>query len=229
MTARTPVKGRSSRPRLVGVISRPADLPAALRLRRPPDFFELRLDALLPLLPETARYAGKLGAPLIITARHPLEAGMNNLSPGRRAELLLRFLPLASYVDVELRAVAELRPVLEAAANRRLQRIISVHDFHRTPEVERMGEMLRAARRAAADIFKIVTRTESEEDVERLVEFFETHKRAHPISAMGTGKQGRAARLLLARRGSVLNYVHLGGQQIEGQLSLLEFRRLMTA
>ena len=35
------------RPRIVGVIASPADLDRALRMRRPPDLFELRLDRLV--------------------------------------------------------------------------------------------------------------------------------------------------------------------------------------
>lgn len=227
MTAPRTVKGRTAAPRLVAVISSTADLHSAVALRRPPHFFEVRLDALYPVLPEAERFIGKVAAPLIITARHPAEAGMNNLTPGRRGELLLRFLPRAKYVDVELRSAAELRPVLEAAKHSRVGRIISVHDFRSTPDCAQLDALLAAALRVHADIFKIVTRTDTEEDVALLVRFLTDHKRRLPISAMATGKLGREARLALARAGSALNYVHLGTRQIEGQLSLAEMRRLL--
>lgn len=227
MTALRRVKARSPSPQLVAVISSPADLQQATRLRHAPDFFELRLDALCPLLPEAQRFIAKLAAPLIITARHPAEAGMHNLSPARRCELLLRYLPQADYVDIELRSLAEMRPLLHATKHHATPRIISVHDFRRTPPPEELRKMLDAARAAHADVFKIVTRTDTDEDAAHLLEFFEQNKRRLAISAMATGKLGREMRLTLARRGSVLNYVHLGTRQVEGQLSLAEMCRAL--
>ena len=47
------------------------------------------------------------------------------------------------------------------------------------------------------------------------------------IAAMGMGKLGRAARLWCAKRGSVLNYAHLGAAQIDGQLSVAQWRRAL--
>ncbi|HEV3410105.1 MAG TPA: type I 3-dehydroquinate dehydratase [Chthoniobacterales bacterium] len=228
MTAGRTVKARTAAVQLVGVISSPGDLQNAAGLRRPPDYFELRLDALHPFLPEAARFFGKLGGRLIITARHPAEAGMHNLSPGRRADLLLRYLPQARFVDIELRSVAELRAICEGARKRGVQRIISVHDFHKTPSRSELTKMLQAARRAHADIFKVVTRTDTQEDVARLVEFFSASRTQMPVAAMGTGRLGREARLELARLGSVLQYVHLGARHIEGQLSLAEMRRALA-
>jgi 3-dehydroquinate dehydratase-1 len=228
MTAARRVKARNAAVQLVGVISSPADLQAAAALRRPPDYFELRLDALQPLLPEAARFFGKLGAPLIITARHPAEAGMHNLSPGRRADLLLRYLSQAKYVDVELRSLAELRAVCEAAKKQHVRRIVSVHDFHKTPSRAELTKMLQVARRDHADVFKIVARTDTQEDLDRLIAFFSENSARCAISAMGTGHRGREARLRLAALGSVLQYVHLGTRNIEGQLSLSEMRRALT-
>jgi 3-dehydroquinate dehydratase len=42
---------------------------------------------------------------------------------------------------------------------------------------------------------------------------------------MGIGQLGRASRLELARRGSILNYVHLGSRASAGQLSIEQWRR----
>src|SRR5581483_7683838 len=89
---------------IVGVIASEADLRLALTLKELPDFFELRLDGLFASQDELEKQIARLPAPLIVTARHPGEGGMNNLSAGRRRELLSRFAPYAKYVDVELRS-----------------------------------------------------------------------------------------------------------------------------
>ncbi len=90
-------------PQIVGVIFSRADLQRAVRMRRPPDLFELRLDRLAHCIAEVDAAVERLRAPLIITARHPREGGANHLSGRRRCALLLQFLSRAAYVDVELR------------------------------------------------------------------------------------------------------------------------------
>jgi hypothetical protein len=102
------VKISRHNPRIVGVITNSAELRRASGMSAPPDLFELRLDSLVNenALEQKAR---NLPAPLIITARHPAEGGKHNLPGKTRRDLLLRFLPLAQYVDIELRSVQAFR------------------------------------------------------------------------------------------------------------------------
>src|SRR5437763_504072 len=116
---------------LVGVIMTPADLRLAAQIASPPDLFELRLDA-LSAVTKFEQKARALPAPLIITARHPSEGGKNNLSAGVRRDLLLHFLPIAKYVDVELRSAVNHRAVLDSAKRSRVGTIISFHDLENT-------------------------------------------------------------------------------------------------
>ena len=221
-------KAGAQRPRTVGVIASAEDLAAARRLRRLPDLFELRLDALCSDLAAIEAVIGSLGVPLIITARHPAEGGANELTAADRRALLLQFLPHAHFVDVELRAVAALDVVLREAAQRRVTRIISVHNFRRTPSGAQLAQLAERASAAPADILKLATRVDSSADLTRLVAAFEILKAQLPaVSAMGVGALGRESRRELIARGSVLNYAHLGTAQVDGQFSLPELRRLM--
>lgn len=208
-------------PRTVGVIFSLADLRRAVRLRRPPDFFELRLDALVRSLDELD--TAKFPAPLILTARDPREGGMHKLAVSTRYDLLLRFLPRAQGIDIELRSATAFRSILDLACAKKIQRIISFHDLRNTPLASRLHEKASAAQEFGANIFKVATRTDTHAQVNRLVEFFESAEM--PVAAMGIGRLGRAVRHELFRRGSSLNYGHLGGPGIDGQPSLLEMRR----
>lgn len=212
----------------MAVIADWEDFRRALRLRRRPDLLELRLDAFADELERVLAELKTLPDPLIITARHPGEGGANALSMVRRRDLLLRFLPHAAYVDVELRSAAQLEPVLRAANACKVRRIISVHDLHGTPSTHRLHELAGAAEAIGADIFKIATRTNTAVELARLIEFFDAVQPRMSLSVMGIGKFGGASRRLLALRGSALNYVHLGTRQIDGQLSLQELRRFLT-
>jgi 3-dehydroquinate dehydratase-1 len=222
-------KGAGRTRRVVAVISSSAELNRAARLRQLPDFFELRLDGLGQALDELERAIGRLRAPLIVTARHPAEGAQRHLPVTRRRALLLRFLPQAAYVDVELRSISALADVLAEAERMRVKRIISVHDFRRTPSLEAIQKLGTRAAAAAPDVFKLVTRVDTRAAVDRLIGGFELLQTTVAMSAMGVGRFGRASRVELFARGSVLNYAHLGNAPIEGQLSLSELRRLSRA
>lgn len=225
MTARTSVKASKARAQVVAVIASRADLHRALRMTSPPDLFELRLDHLLGCLDEAEQKMSILPAPAIITARHPLEGGANRLSVQERRALLQRFLPKTRYVDVELRSAKALRSVLDLARRKNIRRIISFHNFDDTPSVRALKIKAHAAKSHGADVFKVATRTDSPAQLTSLLDFLAAHDVGLPISAMGMGKLGRKSRREFIRRGSVLNYAHLGRARLRGQPSLSEIER----
>jgi len=213
----------------VGVIVSRADLRFAIRMRNPPDLFELRLDHLVGIVNELENKLSMLPAPLIITARHPREGGANNLSIKHRRELLSRFLPHARYIDVELRSAKALRSFLEIARRRNVRRIVSFHNFSSTPSARSLRARAHAAKSCGADIFKVATRTDIPAQLARLLDFIANKDVDLAVSAMGIGKLGRISRIELMRRGSVLNYAHLGRARIAGQPSLRDIRRWTLA
>jgi 3-dehydroquinate dehydratase I len=229
------VKARSlvtsrRRPRVVGVITSPAELDFAVRMGEPPDFFELRLDRLVHAVDRLDNKISKLRAPLIITARHPMEGGANRLSLLQRHNLLARFLSRARYIDVELRSAPLLRSLLRLARKQNMRRIISVHHLKSTPSPDRLRTQARAAKTYGADIFKLATRTDTPAQLTRLIDFVAAKNVDVAVSVMGIGKLGAASRVLLACCGSALVYVSVAAAtDIEGQISLEQFRALGIA
>jgi 3-dehydroquinate dehydratase-1 len=215
------------RPKIVAVIASRTDLQRALRMRKPPDVFELRLDQLVNCLEKLRSAITGLPAPVILTARHPREGGAHNLSTQRRRTLLLKFLPSAAWLDVEVRSTKSLGTLLRSARSAGTRVIISFHDFERMPSSDRLAEMLTTARSLGADIFKIATRTDSPAQLDYLLHFFDQQSGPPAIVAMGIGKLGRRSRFALARRGCRLNYGHLGTPAAAGQLSVAELRRIV--
>ena len=199
-----------STPQIVGVVFTRADLRRAVRMRNPPDLFELRLDALFARNDEVKAAIGNLRAPLIITARHPREGGSNQLSAHKRRALLLRFLPHAAYVDIELRSAGTFAAILEEARAKSIRTIVSFHDFNETPSRPRLDEIARAAQSLGADLLKIATRTDTPAQLARLLDFFQRERLEMKIAAMGIGRLGRISRIEFARHRSALNYGHLG-------------------
>ncbi len=213
--------------RIVGVIASSADLDRALRMRRPPDLFELRLDCLTDAADQLQNTLPRLRAPLIITARHPHEGGAGKLSKQQRGDLLASFLNHADYLDVELRSASALRRLLAIAETKKVRRIISFHDFKSTPSGRMLVAKGRAARAHRADIFKVATRTDTPMELGRLLDFMTNSRVDLPLAVMGLGKLGAISRVLLAHAGSALVYASLSAaSDIEGQLSLEELHAL---
>ena len=227
------MKARSSatqRPRVVGVIASRADLNCALRMRNPPDLFELRLDRLADIVEQLENKMPELGVPLIITARHPQEGGANKLTLGKRRDLLTRFLSHAHYVDVELRSASALRSLLTLAKQKKVRRIISFHNLASTPPARVLVAKARAAKAHGANIFKVAARTDTPVQLARLLDFTAKKEIDLPVSVMGIGKLGVISRVLLTRAGSALVYASVAaGTDIEGQLSLNQLRALGIA
>jgi 3-dehydroquinate dehydratase I len=225
MMAHRSIKRR--RPRVVGVIASRADLERAVRMRRPPDLFELRLDRLAGMADQVENLLPKLRRPLIITARDPREGGANKLRLRQRRDLLARFLNHADYIDVELRLASALLPSFASAKNKNVRRIISFHSFKSTPSARILSAKARDARSHGADIFKVATRTDTPMELGRLLEFMISSRLDLALAVMGIGKLGAISRVLLARTGSVLIYASVGAAtDVEGQLSLEQLRAL---
>lgn len=215
------------RPQVVGVIAFRGDLESAVRMRRPPDLFELRLDRLAGSADQVENALPKLRKPLIITARHPYEGGAGELRLRERRDLLARFLNHADYVDVELRSAAALRSLLKLAANKNVGRIISFHNFKSTPSARFLVKKTREAKSHGADIFKVATRTDTPVELGRLLEFMANSRLDLELAVMGIGKLGAISRVMLARAGSVLIYASVGAaSDVKGQLSLEQLRAL---
>jgi 3-dehydroquinate dehydratase I len=213
-------------PRVVGVIASRADFNFAVRMREPPDLFELRLDRVVDVVDQLEKKLSRLRAPLIITARHPMEGGANQLSPLQRYNLLARFLSRTRYIDVELRSAPVFRSLLRLARKEGVRRIISVHHLKGTPPPGQLRTQACAAKRYGADIFKLATRTDTPAQLTRLIAFVAAKEVDVSVSAMGIGRLGAASRVLLACCGPAFVYVSLGRSDLEGQMSLEQLRVL---
>ena len=210
---------------LVAVIASPRTLARATRLRHPPDLFELRLDTLRHSLGEIARALPKLRAPLLFTARHPAEGGVGQLHLDERRALLRHFLKDAAIIDLELRSIGQMKDMIGEIHRRQIDLLISRHDLRTTPSPNDLRSDAHSAAAAGAAIFKVVTRTDTREQLARLINFFEASRDLLPIAAMGIGKLGLESRSRLDRLGSALTYASIGRANVAGQPSLSQVRR----
>lgn len=215
-----PAGGRR-RPLVVAAVWSEVTRRAALALRADgaPDVLELRVDgfASTPARLDALAAAGS-PRPLIVTVRHPAEGGLDPaLNDAPRRTLYERFLPVASWVDIEVRSLRALAVVAAQAREHGIKLIASFHDFGGTPSARRLRALADRAGGAGADVFKVATTTRAPGDLARLLDLL---GRDHglPLAVMGMGPLGKVSRLALGTAGSVLNYGYLGGgAQVPGQ------------
>ncbi len=177
------------------------------------DAVEFRLD-LLKRLPSSTELK-KYQKPWIMTARHPEEGGNRDLDPKQRLQFLADSIPLASFVDLELRFWDEAAPVVELARGAHVGIIASFHDFSETPSYSALLEKSHLAQQVGADVIKVATYLNSPSDLGCLLQLITASP--IPLAAMGTGPLGAVSRLTLASCESVFNYGWLGAPLVAGQ------------
>jgi len=186
------------------------------------DVLEVRLDS-FPLTVIPTRWL----RPVIVTARHPAEGGVGNLSQSRRRELLECALPWASALDVELRSAAAMSSLIAGTHQQGKTLILSHHDFAATPTLSMLKKLASKAADQGADLFKVATLLRDHHDLQRLLDL-QSSNTPIPIVAMGMGAAGRFSRIVLAGFGTPLCYGWLGSPQVSGQWPALELRGILN-
>lgn len=193
---------RARKPLTVGAIADPSALD---RDSLEGDLVELRLDSLGT--GEAVRdFAKACPLPLLITARGPSEGGQNEWSVADRKEAYRKFLPQAAAIDIELRDFDLFDDVISEAKEGGVTVVGSFHDFQRTPALE----ALTGKWDGRADLHKFALMAVSVESIRIHLELLGFSDK-RPLSVMGMGPLGAAARPLMAKGGSLLNYGYLGG------------------
>lgn len=185
----------------------------------PADLHELRLDHLTELPNVEALLAASV-RPVIATCRAAKEGGSFIGSAAERRAILRRALEAgAAYIDAEPDDLAALRGVGAAI------RIVSIHDFHRTPDnlAEQVGAM---ARNTDADWVKFAVMARKPED--NLAVFRAIAACSKPVVGIAMGDIGIISRVLGLRYGSRITFGCLdnGMESAPGQPTARELAEL---
>ena len=224
-------------PWVVGTVYSAGSLAAARELRpcvgqgltRPsigPDLLELRVDHFACRPDRLDGLTALKPRPFLVTVRHATEGGAADApqDPAARRQLYERFLPMAAFVDVEVRSLHALAGTVARARAGGVRVVASFHDFRAMPGARRLRDQVTRAVDGGADVFKVAAATERPGDLARLLDFLAGEHRL-PLAVMGMGRLGRVSRLALAAAGSVFNYGYLGRRaQVSGQWAAATLR-----
>lgn len=201
------------------------------------DLYEPRLGTLehrqavlgmLPLLRE--RLGGQRC--LLLTLRTAAEGGERDLADDELGELLMAAVTTGhvDLVDVETsRAPAVVQRVVHAAREHGAAVVGSFHDFHGTPGTDELVALLRAQRRAGADVPKIAVMPHDAQDVLRLLaaSLDVAADGAGPHIAISMGALGAISRVAGEVFGSAATFATAGEASAPGQLAADDVERVL--
>ena len=221
--------------RIAVVVAEPtaaAFLRQAVRLSRAARLLELRLDALgsiAAVVQVLERVAQRpLRVPWIATCRPRAQGGgFEGSASAQLAVLALAVRAGCSWVDVDGDSLERLPSKLRAALLPSVGRIVSHHDFTRTPR--NLEVLFQRLARLGADWVKIAVTAKTQADNTRLLAMTRRHRRRVISVAMGT--VGLPGRILALAAGSALTYAapDNGRATAPGQPTVSELRRVYRA
>lgn len=179
---------------------------------------EIRLDGCRLSVPEISRCFSS-DVPLVATCRLALfrkeRPELDEVSAlkecGRR--LIAAIEAGAAYVDIEEEApVSMVRRVCRAAAENGTVVIRSYHDFDKTGSVEELRSVVEKCRRDGADIVKIATMAQSQDDVARVMSMYDDAE-SGTLLAFCMGEDGRESRIECLRRGAPFSYASVSVEE----------------
>jgi len=195
------------------------DLPYLLEQARTDraDVVEIRLDVWgnffrEDMLEKMARFKDKVGLPMLVSFRggHPFPAWWQPVH--------WRALTHAAMIDVEWNPKYPWREIVANVKKANLALMISHHDYKETPTDKALVRIAKAAYAKKADIVKIATRTQSEADIQRLLELNAAFAPKRWMTVMGMGPLGALSRLAAPVFKACLLYGFIGTPTASGQL-----------
>lgn len=209
-------------PRVVGVLSS-LKIPQELA----GDIVEVRLDKIADRtnwLDHCAAIQG-CGKPVLLTPRLRSEGGLWESDDERRLEIYQMALRRLSAVDVELSS--PLCPeVAKEARKHQKACIVSHHDFHKTPPLQELRDLVEKAQELAS-VVKVSTTLHHEGDLAILRSLLEANW-SRPLCVIGMGPAWSHTRVLLAQLGSCLTYGYIDTSAAPGQVPAAELVRQLS-
>ena len=217
-----------SMPRVVIVLSGHESMKTINAIKsKGADVLELRVDQLNDfsieaVFKKVSSLQGK-GLPIIVTIRNKKEGGKRSISDEKRLELFKAVIPLVDAIDIELNSQAIIHEVVKEAKSKKKMVIVSHHDFKGTPSIANLKKIINEAKKRGADLVKIATLANKQEDVVRLTELTLECKDNHLVT-IALGSKGSISRLVFPLFGSLLTYAYITKPSALGQLSFNNLR-----
>ncbi|KKP36948.1 MAG: 3-dehydroquinate dehydratase [Candidatus Roizmanbacteria bacterium GW2011_GWA2_32_13] len=142
----------------------------------------------------------------------------------RKKEIILKALNLGfDFIDIDLSLIKDFNLPKKIKSNI----IISFHDFKKTPDVNKLEEILNKIREFKQEIIKIATMVNNKQDVGNLFKTLLNKKVDEKIIIVGMGKKGRVTRIFGPLFGSFLTFAKTKyGLSEQGQIDITKLKNI---
>lgn len=215
---------------IVGCVLTRSGLAQLSHLRQDADLIELRIDALLQSeTPKSAILRALRGrkTPVLLTLRTSDEGGQFNWKSTERISWFEELMPYADAIDVELRNVPALRPIIRQARHQGRGVILSAHSLKRKLTRARAERWIEAFSHHQANVYKMASVARTRKDLEVLVRLLLDYPRKR-LAPMATGPMAALSRVVLPALGARLVYGYLDEPAAPGQPSCAELRERLA-
>ena len=169
-----------------------------------------------------------INSKLILTVRKPGEGGKYPFEKNQRLELIQKCINAKPYaIDLEFSIQRdELTQLIQFAKEKEVKVILSFHDFKKTPEVDRMKEIILKAVKKEADYVKIIGTASSVEDNLKMLSLPHFAEKNHiQIVTFAMGRKGSVSRILSPIFGAAFTFAALDEPTAPGQISIEEMKK----
>ncbi len=181
---------------------------------------EVRLDALNTVTKTTVKEIFSSHNNLIATFRP------GKINEKERINLLIEAVNFgAKFVDIEIETDFEsIAKIEKATKNNDCKLIISYHNYKETPNTDKLINIVEKCKKLNADIVKIATFINKEEDNSTVISLYSIYKN---IVAIGMGEKGKITRIASVFCGSPFTFVSENNNKTApGQIDINTFKTI---
>lgn len=214
----------------VGTVSTPKGMNALTRKNIESDLIEVRVDSLRTAgmtVDQIKTALRKRKHPVLLTLRTMVEGGQYPWKSTERILVFEELIPLADAVDLEIKNMKYVKPLLQIARDTGKRVILSTHSLERkltTAKAERLIEDFRAYR---VDIYKLASLARTREDLMVLVDLLMKYPQLR-LGLMATGPMAQVSRMVLPALGSKLVYGYVDVPAAPNQPSIGDIKSALA-
>ncbi|RUM62129.1 MAG: type I 3-dehydroquinate dehydratase [Persephonella sp.] len=189
------------------------------------DIIEFRVDLLenleIDYIRKHLRKIKEKDIDVILTIRAKWEGGGHEIDDNYRFNIYKECIDLVDYLDIELSSNNLLGDIVELGNKNKKNVIISFHDFEKTPSEEVLQGLIDKCFKYGADISKIATKVNTEDDVAKLLSIsYKNKKLGRRLITIGMGELGKITRVAGYFFGSIITYTYIGKSVAPGQIEI---------
>jgi len=188
------------------------------------NFIELRVDHIQNLkVNDINIIAQHTHQKAIFTCRHQNEGGNYTGDRGSQLKIIDQAINLKfDYIDIDLKVLK-----FKKINNGSSQLIVSHHNFTSTTSLAQLTETLNQMRETQAEIFKIATMVNNEQDNFTLMKLLLKRSTKEKLIVLGMGEKGKITRILSPLLGAYLTFASTPNtSSAHGQIYLSELKQI---